>query len=153
MNTAPTPIDRPYRQGASTLQKTNFAAPSGVDVDPLVWERLLTSDADALIIGEGLPVSRVLNVLWPTHGAGDEPLKVGARLLRQSAEGEAVREFRALLERLPETAEDEVAFRLVVDAGALERGNYQLSIDVVKEYQFWLADKGATPRVIPVVIT
>jgi hypothetical protein len=89
---------------------------------------------------------------WP-HGAGGEPLKVGARLLRQSAEGEAVCEFRAFLGRLPETAEDEVAFRLVVDAGALERGNYQLSIDVVKEYQFWLAEKGATPRVIPVVIT
>jgi hypothetical protein len=64
-----------------------------------------------------------------------------------------VREFRAFLGRLPETAEDEVAFRLVVHAGALEPGNYQLSIDVVKEYQFWLADKGATPKVIPVVIT
>jgi hypothetical protein len=30
--------------------------------------------------------------------------------------------------------------------------NYELSIDVVKECQFWLAEKGATPRVIPVVI-
>ena len=69
------------------------------------------------------------------------------------SKGEAVREFRAPLERLPETAEDEVAFRLVLDPGELERGDYELSIDVVKEDQFWLAEKGATPRIIPVVIT
>jgi hypothetical protein len=77
---------------------------------------------------------------------------MGARLLRQSTEREAAREYRAFLERLPETAGDEVPFRLVVDSGGLERGRYDLSIDVVKEYQFWLADKGATARVIPVVI-
>ena len=79
-------------------------------------------------------------------------LKVGARLFRQSAKSEAVREFRACLERLPETAEDEVALRLVLDPGELERGDYELSIDVVKEDQFLLAEKGATPRLIPVVI-
>jgi hypothetical protein len=77
---------------------------------------------------------------------------VGARLFRQSAGGEAVREFRAFLERLPASAEDEVDFRLVLDPGELERGDYELSIDVVKECQFWLAEKGATPCVIPVVI-
>jgi hypothetical protein len=54
---------------------------------------------------------------------------------------------------MPETGEDEVAFHLVLDPGDLERGDYELSIDVMKEYQFWLAEKGATPRVIPVVIT
>jgi hypothetical protein len=88
---------------------------------------------------------------WP-DGAGAEPLQVGARLLRRSANGEPVREFRALLERLPQTAEDEVAFHLVLDSADLERGDYELSIDVVKEYQFWLAEKGATPTVIPVSI-
>ena len=56
-----------------------------------------------------------------------------------------MREFRALLEGLPETAEDAVPFRLVLDPGELQRGDYELSIDVVKEDQFWLADKGATP--------
>jgi hypothetical protein len=63
-----------------------------------------------------------------------------------------VREFRAFLERLPSTADDEVDFRLVLDPGDLERGDYELSIDVVKEYEFWLAEKGATPRVVPVVV-
>ena len=77
---------------------------------------------------------------------------MGARLFRQSAEDEAAREFRGCLERLPETAEDAAAFRLVLDPGELQRGDYELSIDVVKEDQFWLAEKGATPRVIPVVI-
>ena len=56
------------------------------------------------------------------------------------------------MEGLPETTEDAVAFRLVLDPGELTRGDYELSIDVVKEDQFWLAEKGATPRVIPVVI-
>ena len=88
---------------------------------------------------------------WP-QGAGREPLRLGARLFRQSIKEEPVREFRAFLERLPETADDTVAFRLVLDPGDLERGDYELSIDVVKELQFWLAEKGATPRVIPVVI-
>jgi hypothetical protein len=53
---------------------------------------------------------------------------------------------------LPETAEDAVAFRLELDPGELERGDYELSIDVVKEYQFWLTEKGATPRIIPLII-
>jgi hypothetical protein len=114
-------------------------------------------DAEAMTLPRG--ASAVLNGTlrkscakpWPEGGG--EPLQVGARLTRQSPEGEAVREFRASLERLPETAEDEVAFRLVIDAEALDRGNYQLSIDVVKEYQFWLAEKGASPRIVPVVIT
>ena len=88
---------------------------------------------------------------WP-EGAGSEPLQVGARLFRPSDQRDAVCEFRAFLERLPATAEDEVAFRLLFDPGELERGDYELSIDVVKEYQFWLAEKGARPRVIPVVI-
>jgi hypothetical protein len=88
---------------------------------------------------------------WP-EGAGGEPLRLGARLFRQSVNEEPVREFRAFLERLPETVEETVAFRLVLDPGDLERGDYELSIDVVKELQFWLAEKGATPRVIPVVI-
>ena len=63
-----------------------------------------------------------------------------------------MREFRAFLERLPETADDTVPFRLVLNPRELERGDYELSIDVVKEQQFWMAEKGATPRVIPVVI-
>jgi hypothetical protein len=53
---------------------------------------------------------------------------------------------------LPEDPEQAVAFRLMLDAGELQQGRYELSIDVVKEHQFWLAEKGTTPRVIPVVI-
>jgi len=40
----------------------------------------------------------------------------------------------------------------MLDPGELACGDYELSIDVVKEDQFWLAEKGAMPRVIPVVI-
>ena len=88
---------------------------------------------------------------WP-EGTGGEPLRIGARLFRRSAPGEAVREFRAPVARLPRGGDDEVAFELVLEAGDLERGDYELRIDVVKEQQFWLAEKGATPTVIPLVI-
>jgi hypothetical protein len=117
----------------------------------------ISVDADAVTLspgGSAILSGTLRNTCgkpWP-GGAGGEPLQVGARLFRPSARGEPVREFRALLERLPETAQDEVAFQLVLDPGDLERGEYELSIDIVKEYQFWLAEKGATPTVIPVVI-
>jgi hypothetical protein len=88
---------------------------------------------------------------WP-EGAGDEPLRLGARLFRDSIEGEAVREFRAPLGVLPEDPNDEATFHLVLDPEGLTRGDYELSIDVVKESQFWLAEKGATPSVIPVMV-
>jgi hypothetical protein len=114
-------------------------------------------DADAVTLSPGAAavlsgtLRNTCGKPWP-EGAGGEPLKVGARLFRESAKGEAVREFRTVLEQLPGAAEDEAAFRLVLDPGELERGNYELCIDVVKEGQFWLAEKGAAPRVIPVVI-
>jgi hypothetical protein len=127
-----------------TLRIETFSHEIAVDADAVT----LSSGRTAVLSGT---LHNACGKPWP-EGAGDEPLSVGARLFRQSAKGEAVREFRASLERLPETAEDEVAFRLVLDPGELERGDYELSIDVVKEYQFWLAEKGATPRVIPVVI-
>jgi len=114
-------------------------------------------DADAVTLAPGATaelrgtVRNACSKPWP-EGAGDEPLKLGARLFRATVGGEAVREFRTRLEGLPETADDAIAFRLVLDPGELQRGDYELSIDVVKEQQFWLAEKGATPRVIPVVI-
>ena len=114
-------------------------------------------DADAVTLPPGGTavlsgtLRNTCNKPWP-EGAGGEPLKLGARLFRRSGKGDVVREFRALLEGLPETPEDAVAFRLVLDPGELQRGDYELSIDVVKENQFWLAEKGTTPRVIPVVI-
>jgi hypothetical protein len=117
----------------------------------------IAADADAVTLSPGATavlsgtLRNTCGKPWP-EGADGEPLKVGARLFRQSAEGEAVREFRTGLERLPETAEDEIPFRLVLDPGELERGDYELRIDVVKEGQFWLAEKGATPRTIPMVI-
>ena len=129
---------------AATLRIETFSHEIAVDADAVT----LSPGGTAVLSGT---VRNTCGKPWP-EGAGGEPLKLGARLFRQSVKGEAVREFRALLERLPETAEDAVAFRLVLDPGELERGDYELSIDVVKEDQFWLAEKGATPRVIPVVI-
>ena len=129
---------------AATLRIETFSHEIAVDADAVT----LSPGGTAVLSGT---VRNTCNKPWP-EGAGGEPLKLGARLFRRSGKGEAVREFRALLEGLPETPEDAVAFRLVLDPGELQRGDYELSIDVVKEGQFWLAEKGTTPRVIPVVI-
>lgn len=128
----------------ATLRIESFSHEIAVDADAVNLSR----GGSAVLSGT---LRNVCGKPWP-EGAGDSPLQVGARLFRQAAGGEAVREFRAFLERLPASAEDEVDFRLVLDPGELERGDYELSIDVVKECQFWLAEKGATPCVIPVVI-
>jgi hypothetical protein len=128
----------------ATLRIEAFSHEIAVDADAVT----LSPGGSAVLRGT---LRNTCGKPWP-EGAGGEPLQIGARLFRQSAKGEVVREFRACLERLPETADDEVAFHLVLDPGDLERGDYELSIDVVKECQFWLAEKGATPRVIPVRI-
>ena len=133
------------------------AVPAAATLRVEAFTHEIAVDADAVTLPPGGSV--VLNGSvrnscgkpWP-EGTGDEQLRVGARLFRQSATREAVREFRAVLERLPQTTADEVPFQLVFDPPALERGDYELNIDVVKENQFWLAEKGATPKVIPVVI-
>jgi hypothetical protein len=128
----------------ATVRIETFSHEIAVDTDAVT----LPPGGSAVLSGT---VRNVCGKPWP-EGAGDEPLRLGARLFRRSAQHEAVREFRAGLEHLPATPGDKVAFRLVLDRGELERGDYELRIDVVKEYQFWLAEKGATPTVIPVVV-
>ena len=130
---------------AATLRIEAFSHEIAVDADAVSLSRGGTAELSGTL-------RKTCSKPWPEGSGGGGPLKLGARLFRGSVNGEAVREFRAPLEGLPETPEDAVAFRLVLDSGALQRGDYELSIDVVKENQFWLAEKGATPMVIPVVI-
>jgi hypothetical protein len=130
---------------AATLRIEAFSHEIAVDADAVS----LSPGGTAVLRGT---LRKTCSKPWPEGAGGGEPLKLGARLFRGSVNGEAVREFRARLEGLPETTEDAVAFHLVLDSGALQRGDYELSIDVVKENQFWLAEKGTTPMVIPVVI-
>jgi MoaA/NifB/PqqE/SkfB family radical SAM enzyme len=114
-------------------------------------------DADAVTLSSGNTtvlsgtVRNTCGKPWP-QGSGGEALKLGARLFQRTVDEPAVREYRAPLDALPTTAEEEVPFRLVLDPRELTCGDYELRIDVLKEDQFWLAEKGATPRVIPVVI-
>jgi hypothetical protein len=129
---------------AATLRIETFSHEIAVDADAVT----LSPGGTAVLSGT---LRNTCGRPWP-DSAGGEPLRLGARLFRRSVKGEVVREFRAFLDGLPETAEDAVAFRLVLDPGELQRGDYELSIDVVKDDQFWLAEKGATARVIPVLI-
>jgi hypothetical protein len=133
------------------------AVPAAATLRIETFSHAIDVDADAVILwpgGRAVLNGRLRNTCskpWP-EGADGEPLKLGARLFRHSVDGEAVREFRARLEGPLGTTEDSVDFHLVLEPGKLECGDYELSIDVVKESQFWLAEKGTTPRVIPVVI-
>jgi hypothetical protein len=117
----------------------------------------ITVDAEAVTLSPGSTavlsgtLRNTCSKPWP-QGVNGEPLKVGARLFRESANGDALREFRAVLDGVPGTTADAVPFRLLLDPGELLRGDYELCIDVVKEDQFWLAEKGAAPRIIPVMI-
>ena len=130
---------------AATLRIDAFSHEIAVDADTV----MLSPGGTAVLSGT---LRKTCAKPWPEGAGGGEPLKLGARLFRGSVNGEAVREFRALLEGLPETPEDAIAFRLMLDSGELQRGDYELSIDVVKEDQFWMVEKGTTPMIIPVVI-
>jgi MoaA/NifB/PqqE/SkfB family radical SAM enzyme len=133
------------------------AMPAAVTLRIETFSHEIAVDADAVRLPAGATtvlsgtVRNTCRKPWP-EGDGGEPLKLGARLFRSSTEGEAVREFRARLDALPESPAEAVPFSLVLESGELQRGDYELSIDVVKEHQFWLAEKGTTPKVIPVVI-
>jgi hypothetical protein len=129
---------------AAMLRVESFSHEIAVDADTVTL-----SPGDTTVLRG--TVRNTCGKPWP-EGAGDEPLRLGARLFRDSVEGEAVREFRAPLGVLPEDPDEEATFHLVLDPEGLTRGGYELSIDVVKESQFWLAEKGATPSVIQVMI-
>jgi hypothetical protein len=132
------------------------ATPSATTLRIETFSHEITVDAEAVTLWPGGTavlrgtLRNTCSKPWP-EGAG-APLQLGARLCPGSVEMDAVREFRAPLERLPESPEDAVVFQLVLEPGELQRGEYALSVDLVKEGQFWLADKGATPTIIPVVI-
>lgn len=129
---------------AAMLRVESFSHEIAVDADTVTL-----SPGDTTVLRG--TVRNTCGKPWP-EGAGDEPLRLGARLFRDSVEGEAVREFRAPLGVLPEDPDEEATFHLVLDPEGLTRGGYELSIDVVKESQFWLAEKGATPSVIQVMV-
>ena len=129
---------------AATLRVEAFSHEIAVDVDAVT----LSPGAPTVVSGT---LRNTCGKPWPV-GAGNEALRLGARLLRRDGEGAPIREYRAPLVALPTAPEDPVPFSLVLDPPDLEGDDYELSIDVVKENQFWLAEKGATPAVIPVVI-
>ncbi|HEY0874495.1 MAG TPA: radical SAM protein [Vicinamibacterales bacterium] len=129
---------------AATLRIEAFSHQIDVDADALT----LSPGGTAILRGT---LRNTCSKPWP-EGVNGEPLMLGARLFHGSVNGHAVREYRTPLDVLP-SGGDAVPFHLIVDPGELQRGDYELCIDVVKEDQFWLAEKGAAPRIIPVMIT
>ncbi len=129
---------------AALLRVEAFSHEIAVDVDAVT----LSPDTATVVSGT---VRNTCGKPWP-GGTGGGDLRLGARLLRRDGEGGPIREFRAPLAALPTTPEEPVSFNLVLDPLELDAADYELSLDVVKENQFWLSEKGATPTVIPVVL-
>ncbi len=129
---------------AALLRVEAFSHEIAVNVDAVT----LSPDTTTVVNGT---LRNTCGKPWP-EGTGSDALRLGARLFRRDVEGEPIREFRAPLAALPTAPGEPVPFSLVLEPTTLECADYELSIDVVKENQFWLSEKGATPTVIPVVI-
>jgi hypothetical protein len=67
MSTAPQRIDVPDPQTAPPRAIRTLPAPSELRLDPYAWQTLTTTQADAVLVGNGgVAVSRVLTFIWPT---------------------------------------------------------------------------------------
>jgi hypothetical protein len=67
MSTAPRRIDVPDPQTAPSRAIRTLPAPSELRLDPYAWQALTTTQADAVLVGNGgVAVSRVLTFIWPT---------------------------------------------------------------------------------------
>jgi hypothetical protein len=67
MSTSPLRIDVLNRETAPPRVTKTMPAPSELHLDPYAWWALTTTQADALIVGDGgFAVSRVLTFIWPT---------------------------------------------------------------------------------------
>ena len=66
MSTSPLRIDVPERETAPGPSTRTLPAPNELQIEPGAWEALAATQADALIVGAGVPVFRVLTFIWPT---------------------------------------------------------------------------------------
>jgi hypothetical protein len=67
MSTPPLRIDVRDREAVPPRVTQTMPAPSELRLDPFAWWALTTTQADALIVGDGgVAVSRVLTFIWPT---------------------------------------------------------------------------------------
>jgi hypothetical protein len=59
-------IDSPNLRPVTAPLMRHVPPPDGLDVDRSAWWTFAASEADALVIGEGRAVWRVLTAVWPT---------------------------------------------------------------------------------------
>ena len=59
-------IDSPNLRPVTAPLMRDVPPPDGLDVDRSAWWTFAASEADALVIGEGPAVWRVLTAVWPT---------------------------------------------------------------------------------------
>ena len=131
------------------------AGPGILRIEAFRYE--ITVDADAVTLSPGgtAVLSGALRNTcgkpWP-EGTGGEPLQLGARLFRQSVEERGGARIPCVLGA---TAGNRGGRgRLPHGVRSRRTGARRLRTQhrCLKEDQFWLAEKGTGPRVIPVVI-
>jgi hypothetical protein len=67
MSTSPLRIDLPDWKTVPPRATKTIPVPSELRLDPYAWLALTTTQADALIVGDGgVAISRVLTFIWPT---------------------------------------------------------------------------------------
>ena len=66
MSLSPLPIDFPERETAPHPPTRMLPAPNELHIEPRAWRALAATRVDALIVGDGAAISRVLTFVWPT---------------------------------------------------------------------------------------
>jgi Sigma-54 interaction domain len=66
MSVSPSGADIPELRVGSRRSDRAFPAPADLRVEPSAWSTFVTTQVDALIIGDAVAVSRVLTFMWPT---------------------------------------------------------------------------------------
>jgi hypothetical protein len=66
MSTSPLRIDVPERETVPRPPTKTLPAPNELHIEPGAWRALAATQADALIVGAGGAVLRVLTFIWPT---------------------------------------------------------------------------------------
>ena len=94
------------------------------------------------------------NATWSNTGVpAERQFKVGARVFYYGNEVDTLKEFRAQLKRETFAPRDLDNFNITLDTNGLKSGIYLLKVDIVKEQEFWLEDKGAQPLRLKFIVS
>jgi len=96
-------------------------------------------------------VKNTSDCAWQGDCDGENQLKVGARLYKKGMPS-PVMEFRFPFTCNILNQNEEYPFILKIDATSLAPDTYELRLDMVKEGEYWMVDKGANEKIITLTV-